>query len=705
MNSLYLDRDCLMWQDRIVLTGLSHDVSVVAAPAEFGALLRFQAEKPAARHLLPVGRIAGASRFTACHRYEPFWMKPCAGTAVGQVPPETQSLLVEREDGLILLLIPLIDRDIKRGFRAALQGGDDNLLMITLESGDPSIARTHMVGLYAAVGEDPYALAMDGARAVAEFLRIGRLAADKPNPEFIDQFGWCTWDAFYQEVSHDKVREGLESFRDGGVLPRYLILDDGWQSVTTRPSGEVRLSAFAANEKFPGGLAPTVQMAKEEFGVERFLVWHAMTGYWGGVDGDTLPGYGVSARPRSFSPGILHHSPTINNWWGGVVGAVSPDCIDRFFHDYHRELAAQGVDGVKVDTQATLEGVATGFGGRVEMMRRYREALEGSAQVHFEGRLINCMSCANEMLYAAASSTVTRTSTDFWPDRPHSHGEHLYTNAQVSVWFSQFVQPDWDMFQSGHAMGSYHAAGRAVSGGPVYVSDKPGKQDFALLRKLVLPDGSIARCIQAGMPSRDCLFRNPMHEEVLLKIFNKNPQGDVLGVFHALTTPEGQEPKSITGAVRIADVAHACCERFAVFAHRANELRSMTRDDSWEITLGPQEWELFTIVSTDSPMPLVGMIGVTDLLNSSGVVDMPTYHVEIADDGSAGFVEYRLECPGHIVAWCEQRPSRILTSLSIEGENVYELADLPFAYDEDSGRLDADVPAAFDSTLRFEFDA
>ena len=41
------------------------------------------------------------------------------------------------------------------------------------------------------------------------------------------------------------------------------------------------------------------------------------------------------------------------------------------------------------------------------------------------------------------------------------------------MWFGEFIQPDWDMFQSGHRMGALHAAGRAVSGGPVYVSDKP----------------------------------------------------------------------------------------------------------------------------------------------------------------------------------------------------------------------------------------
>ena len=142
------------------------------------------------------------------------------------------------------------------------------------------------------------------------------------------------------------------------------------------------------------------------------------------------------------------------------MGVVPPEHIYRFFHDYHRHLRQQGVDGVKVDNQSALEGVAHGMGGRVTAMRAYHEALEGSAQVHFQGELINCMSCASEMLYSALNSNILRTSTDFWPNRPDSHGLHLYTNAQVSLWFGEFFHTDWDMFQSGHPAGAYHAAAR-----------------------------------------------------------------------------------------------------------------------------------------------------------------------------------------------------------------------------------------------------
>lgn len=57
-----------------------------------------------------------------------------------------------------------------------------------------------------------------------------------------------------------------------------------------------------------------------------------------------------------------------------------------------------------------------------------------------------------------------------------------------------------------------------VSGGPIYVSDKPGHHDFNLLKRLVLDDGSLLRCTQAGLPTLDTLFEDVMRDkESLLK--------------------------------------------------------------------------------------------------------------------------------------------------------------------------------------------
>ncbi|HEX8834152.1 MAG TPA: Sip1-related alpha-galactosidase, partial [Abditibacteriaceae bacterium] len=496
--------------------------------------VRFAADNYAERHVFSLGEWSGVARWTACHRCDPFWMKPRSGTLGRDVPVESQYVLAETEQGNCILLVPIVEG----AFRGSLQGAQgadaaEGALDLVVESGDPGVVGKEFTTLFIATGHDPFELMDSSARAVMAQMKTGRLREDKDIPSFMDQFGWCTWDSFYHSVSHDKVREGLESFAAGGVQPKLLILDDGWLSKRVLPTGVEVLTDFAANEKFPGDLTPTVQMVKGEFGIDTFLVWHSMVGYWGGVSHEELPGYGVRATRRRSSPGILHHAPANDDGWGGQTHLVSPEHIYRFFHDFHRHLRRQGVDGVKVDVQAMLEGAAYGVGGRVELMRTYHEALEGSVQTHFQGDLINCMSCSNDMFYQSPASSLTRTSTDFWPQFPTSHGLHMWTNAQVSLWFGQFAHPDWDMFQSGHAMGAFHAAARAVSGGPIYVSDKVGSHDFDLLKKLVLPDGTILRAQGIGLPTRDCIFTDPTQDATLLKIWNVNSVGAVLGVFNA----------------------------------------------------------------------------------------------------------------------------------------------------------------------------
>lgn len=76
------------------------------------------------------------------------------------------------------------------------------------------------------------------------------------------------------------------------------------------------------------------------------------------------------------------------------------------------------------------------------------------------------------------------------------------------MFLAPIVQPDWDMFHSVHPDALLHATARAISGGPVYVSDKPGRHSPALLRRLVLPDGLVLRGEEPGRPSRDCLLKD-----------------------------------------------------------------------------------------------------------------------------------------------------------------------------------------------------
>ncbi|KAJ6823768.1 putative galactinol--sucrose galactosyltransferase 2 [Iris pallida] len=162
----------------------------------------------------------------------------------------------------------------------------------------------HMVYMHA--GANPFEVINEAIKAVEKHMQTFHHREKKKLPSFLDWFGWCTWDAFYTDVTAEGVDQGLKSLSDGGTPPRFLIIDDGWQqigSLDKQQHGVVqvqegaqfanRLTGIKENEKFQKktdginhqtpGLKVVVDEAKQHHNVKYVYVWHALAGYWGGV--------------------------------------------------------------------------------------------------------------------------------------------------------------------------------------------------------------------------------------------------------------------------------------------------------------------------------------------------------------------------------------------------------------------------------------
>lgn len=626
--------------DEVVLFNAVEDgVSLLETP-DGGAFLKVVGKAQTSSLGMPRPK-----QFTLAHRYEPFWMRPAVAETAADIPAETQLLLGDL-DGRVMLVVPLAEP----GGRCSLEGSKDGRLWVVVE-GDADLP-PDFAAVYLAVqdaGEHLHTFLARAAAEVARHLKI-KLRHEKPLPAFAEELGWCTWDAFYQEVCPEKIREGLRAFCTAGVPVGFIIVDDGWQS--ERNLGEERgrrLTSFSPNEKFGGDFSALVREAKEEFGLHHVLAWHSMTGYWAGVETEAFPGYGAREVRRNFSQGILRHWPEANTkWWGAEAGVVSAGQVGRFFNEYHTLLKSQGIDGVKVDNQAALEGLLHPGETRGELYAAYRAALEQSVDKHFAGNVLHCMSCANDLLYARGETALTRTSTDFWPGKPETHGLHLWTNALVSLWFGQFVHPDWDMFQT-HLEGgwsAFHAAARAISGGPVYVSDVPRKTEAGLLNRLVCEDGTVPRCDGPAMMARESLFADMTRAEALLKLVNTNRGGraGVVGLFHCGYDLQGAG--EITGAISPEDVeAIAGHERYLVCVERngiADEPRVMRRDERVSVVLRQAGYAIATIVPIVEGIAVAGLM---DKMNPGATVG------EVVRDG--GVVRISMRGSGRLGLWSE----------------------------------------------------
>lgn len=566
--------------------------------------------------------------FCCSSRINPFFMKGVSGNSVDQIPKETQWLGVKHKDGSYSVYFSIVDEK----FRSSLYGKNGCICAVAI-TGDERITDRECYAFYKISGKDFYGLIENAAASYAEKFKTVSLRVNKRIPEFADYFGWCTWDSFYEKVTQKDVLDGLQNFKECGFVPKLLILDDGWQTVNSNfeDRGKWKLSDFKANEKFDHQLSGLIGKAKNEYGVKKFMVWHAVQGYWGGIDtaAVTMQKYKPKLVEAIHSNEMKEVNETYCNKSQFSYGIVEEGQFYAFYDDYYTYLEREGVDGVKVDVQSALEEYSHGRGGRGTLLSDFRNGLEDAVCRHFDGNMINCMSCSNDIIYRAKYTNIMRSSSDFFPLEKAAHRNHVYTNAINSIWMGQFTVCDWDMFQTTHEYAFYHAAARAVSGGPIYVSDRVGEHNMELIRSLTDEEGKVLKAEQVAMPTVDSLFVNPYNNKGILKVYNKNLYGGVIGAF---ALDDTHEQKVI---LRPRDVRGYEEGEYAVYSFKTQRKVLLCADDAMQLSLIPGECDVITLAPVKDNFAIVGLMGK---LNGGAAIrniqDTENgYTIDIADAG------------------------------------------------------------------------
>ena len=334
---------------------------------------------------------------------------------------------------------------------------------------------------------------------------FARLAAEKGIalreerrlPEMFRYLGWCSWDAFYREISEEGVRRKAQEFTEKGVPVRWMLVDDGWLSV--RYDTEQLTDFVPEPAKFPHGFGQLAEELRAQHNIPWLGVWHALAGFWGGV-----------------APGSAAASAAADALTGTVNGKLvpGPDTGTAFYRGWYELLRRQGIRFAKVDGQSSVPNYFENTRPMVEAAAGLGQALEGGAAV-LDGAVLNCMGMAMESILSRTTSALSRNSGDFAPKEVEGFTEHLLQNAYNALYHNEFYVCDWDMFWTRHPDAGKHALLRAISGGPVYVSDQVGETDAAVLRPLACRDGRLLMMKRSAKPTADCIFRDPRQEGVL----------------------------------------------------------------------------------------------------------------------------------------------------------------------------------------------
>ncbi|KAE9598201.1 hypothetical protein Lal_00003912 [Lupinus albus] len=744
-----------------------------------GGFFGFSHENPSDMLINSLGRFTERN-FLSIFRFKTWWSTQWVGNSGSDLQVDTQWVLFDvPEIKSYVIIIPIIEGN----FRSSLNPGSDGHIHILAESGSTQVKVSGFDSIaYIHVSENPYDLMREAYSAVRVYLNTFRLLEEKAVSNIFDKFGWCTWNAFYLTVNPIGIFHGLKDFDEAGLCTRFLIIDDGWQSINLDgddPNNDsknfvlggvhmnARLHRFDECDKFKkykGGLllSPNVPSfdpnnvkalidkgielehvekeldnenaniaeiesrikkvkqeiddlygsdesiecgsfccKEEEYGMKAYTrdlrtkfkglddiyVWHALCGAWGGV----RPG--TTHLNAKIVPCIL--SPTLNKTMQdlavvkivkGNIGLVHPDQTYDFYDSMHSHLAKSGITGVKVDVIHTLEYVCEGYGGRVQLAKAYYDGLSKSIIKNFNGTgIISSMQQCNDFFFLGTKEiSLGRVGDDFWFQDPNGdpmgifwlQGVHMIHCSYNSLWMGQMIQPDWDMFQSDHVCAKYHAGSRAICGGPVYLSDHVGSHDFDLIKKLVFPDGTVPCCISFPLPTRDCLFNNPLFDQkTVFKMWNFNKFGAVIGAFNCQGA--GWDPKlqvirgfsesykPISGSVHVTEVEWdqkkeasymGKFEEYIVYLNQAEELHFMThKSEPIKFTIQPSTFELYSFVPITKVSGVsikFAPIGLTNMFNSGGTIQELEYvesGVKVKVKGGGNFLAYSSECPKKVL--------------------------------------------------------
>lgn len=570
--------------------------------------------------------ISGIPDFAVGHaseRFKLYWTRPVFLHSAEQLPAETQFMLWRRGDGLYAAMIPLVGGGMKTAF------GPDNGAVAAMQSSfDASFRPDGAPVLAIAWGRDPYDTVARVYRAGMDFMgNPGRLRTEKPYPEVFKYFGWCSWNTYYKDVTEDKVIAAAQSFYENGFPLRFLLVDDGWQDT----NGALLKSFGIDRGKFPSGMDGLVRALKENFGLKYVGFWHAYQGYWQGVDP-------ASDLARKYKKNLMQ---TLT---GMLIPHPKFEKGSPFFSDYHAAIRAAGGDMVKVDNQSstvnfTLNRAPIGYAAA-----GLQDSLQASVNEHFGGAVINCMEMTVENVYFWHSSNVSRNSDDFFPDVPGNARVHVYQNSYNALWLSQLAYPDDDMFQSHHPQAEMHSVLRAVSGGPVYVTDTPGMQNWEMLWKHTFKDGRVPLPDAPALPTVDSLEHDPMNEAVPLKVFTRSGDAGMVAAFNVLGTGG-----PVAGAVSPADVYGLEGARFAVFEHFSKRAMPVARGESIPVTLPEYGVALYIVVPIKQHAAVFGL--VNKYIAPAGIV---------SSEAGRGKVRATLREGGGFAAYLECKPATVM---------------------------------------------
>lgn len=561
--------------------------------------------------------------YLAIQNHSPFWCRPVWGEDFSALPALVQELLIRDGDGYLAIL-PLCAETFKTVICGAETG-----LAFRMYANAPVTDCNDQPAFLTMRGEHPLQLLKGIAKSAGEVLNIP-MRKDRPVSDLFNYFGWCSWDAMQIRVNHDGMIEKANEFREKNVPIQFAIFDDMWADVPMLNEipreatfGEMvsamhksKLRSFEGDPvRFPKGMKAAINDLRRA-GIPKIGIWFPTTGYWAGLMPD-----GEIEKQESEN--------LITTESGQRIVSPEPEKAKAYFSDLCNTAKSWGADFVKIDNQ--------GFHDRYrniapigQSAKAIQNAIDDASDACFGGALINCMGMPNECMFNRRSA-VSRCSDDFMPESRKWFAKHILQCAYNGLLQGQFYVNDWDMWWTDDEQAAKNSLCRAISGGPIYVSDKIGRTRPEVLKPLMLQNGRILRADESATPTEDCLMENPTLTERIFKIRNRVGENGLIAAFNI-----NEENKPVNGTVSPKD-AGLSTGTYAYYEFFTKTAGIIKLDETIPLDLEDRDdFRLYTFVPMKDGVAAMGRL---DLFVGVGAIqERDGNRVTLCEAGPMGFV-------------------------------------------------------------------
>ena len=541
----------------------------------------------------------------ALWRYKPWnsWSKPMRVDSIGGLEPwDVQFFYWRHADGVYGAAMPLCGR----GYRSTL-GRHERMFGCKAACYADGIMRDSIPLMSVGWGEDLYGL----CRALYEegMGRVGlpeNTIGRKSYPPAFEYLGSCTWNGsdMGKRLNEKFLYEFAGSYRDSGIPVRWLMIDEGWMDSRDNALRTLRPDTV----KFPRGFRPVVKKLLADYGLRDVGIYYDLNAHWNGLDPEGEVGQLLKRDLYSWTQPErpdLPDSPMKTHWFLSPSG----EGLHRFFSSWNRYFRQEGFSMIKVDNQSVTERMGAGRFPIMDLSSRLHGEINEAAMTLFDGALINCMDMTSEAYFAFGPTAVARTVEDYFEYSPGegydlqkgNAAAHVLQAIYNSLYFSQTVFTDFDMFQSVNPNARLDAMARALSGGPVYLSDRPGKHDAEVLRPLCYADGRLIRTDAPLLPVEECLFQ--VQDARVFKAFTLSRGSGLVMAMNAA------DADSVSGFISPDDVHGLKGREFGLVEFGGRSAHLVRKGERLPLRLGRLEGRLFAVV------PLVDGAGAVGLLN------------------------------------------------------------------------------------------